>query len=98
MSQEETAKMELPKGWKKINFFSLNLAYCFFVMFVSLQVPTVRKILIKAFTEEHYDMVNGWCLIFLLITSSGAGILSYIRMLSVKKIINVLENGNKTDD
>src|SRR5215217_92995 len=65
MSQEETAKMELPKGWKKINFFSLNLAYCFFVMFVSLQVPTVRKILIKAFTEEHYDMVNGGGLIFL---------------------------------
>lgn len=95
MLQEEKAKMELPPGWKKINFYSLNLAYCFFVLFVPLQVPAVKKVLIKAFTEEVYDVVNGWVLIALLITSAGAGILGYVRMRGVKKIINVLE---ETDD
>lgn len=94
MLQEEKAKMELPPGWKKINFYSLNLAYCFFVLFASLQVPTVRRILIKGFTEQVYDVVNGWALILLLITAAGAGILGFIRMKGVKKIINVLEEGN----
>lgn len=92
MSQEEKAKMELPGGWKRINFYSLNLAYCFFVLFASLQVPSVKKILIKAFTEPVYDTVNGWALILLLITAAGAGILGYVRMVSVKKIINILES------
>lgn len=95
MSQDEKEKLELPSGWKKINFYSLNLAYCFFVLFVSLQVPSVRKILVKAFTEDIYDTVNGWALILLLVTSAGAGILGYVRMVSVKKIINILESDDR---
>lgn len=95
MSQEEKAKIELPSGWKRINFYSLNLAYCFAVLFASLQVPTVRRILVKAFTESAYDAVNGWVLILLLITAAGTGILGYVRMVSVKKIINILESDDK---
>jgi len=95
MSQEQKAKMELPPGWKRVNFFSLNLAYCFFVLFVPMQVPSVSKILIKAFSQEVYDTLNGWVLVLLLFTSAGAGILGYARMVSVKKIITLLE---KTDD
>lgn len=94
MLQEERSKIELPQGWKKLNFYSLNLAYCFFMLFASLQVPTVKKILVKAFTEPVYDVVNGWTLILLLVTSAGAGILGFIRMKGVKKIISVLEDGN----
>lgn len=95
MSAEEKSKMELPPGWKKLNFYSLNLAYTFFVLFVPLQVPTVKAILIKAFTENTYDVINGWVLSVLLITSAGAGLLGYMRMISVKKIINVLDNDDK---
>jgi len=98
MSQEEKAKMELPNGWKKINFYSLNLAYCFFVLFVPLQVGTVKTILIKAFNESMYDALNGWILIGLLITASGAGILGFIRMISVKKIISALENNDRENN
>lgn len=94
MSQE---KLELPNGWKKINFYSLNLAYCFFVLFLAIQVPTVSKILIKAFGQTTYDTINGWVLILLLVTSAGAGILSFVRIISIKKILGALEDGNKTD-
>lgn len=92
--------MELPQGWKKINFYSLNLAYCFFVMFVSLQVGAVKNVLIKAFKpngEDIYDIINGWTLILLLVTASGAGILGFIRMISVKKIIDVLDKNDRAD-
>lgn len=92
MTQEQKTKIELPEGWRKLNFYSLNLAYCFFVLFVSLQVPSVSKILIKAFSEPMYDALNGWVLICLLITSAGAGILGFIRMISVKKLINLIEH------
>ena len=96
MVQEQKPRMELPAGWRKLNFYSLNLAYCFFVLFISIQVPTVSRILIKAFTEPVYDTINGWVLILLLITASGAGVLGFIRMISVKKIINILENDDST--
>jgi len=89
--------MELPQGWKKTNFYSLNLAYCFFVLFVSMQVGAVKNVLIRAFKEDVYDIINGWVLIFLLVTASGAGILGFIRMISVKKIIDVLEKNDKPD-
>lgn len=94
---QEKPKIELPNGWRKINFYSLNLAYCFFVLFVSMQVGTVKSILIKAFSEKNYDTINGWVLILLLITASGAGILGFIRMISVKKIITILENNDRPD-
>lgn len=94
MSQEEKEKIELPQGWRRLNFYSLNLAYFFFVLFVPMQVPTVSRILIKAFTEDVYDVMNGWVLSLLLITAAGGGILSYVRMKGVKKIINVLEETN----
>lgn len=90
--------MELPEGWKKWNFYSLNLAYGFFVLFISLQVPSVFKILIKAFGEPLYDALNGWVLILLLITAAGAGILGFIRMISVKKLINLIENEDDKRD
>lgn len=96
MSQEEKAKMELPEEWKRINFYSLNLAYCFFVLFIALQVDTVQIVISKAFGLKTYDVINGWVLILLLVTASGAGILGFIRMISVKKIIEVLENNEKT--
>lgn len=89
--------MELPQGWKKVNFYSLNLAYCFFVLFVSLQMGAVKSVLVKAFKEDVYDVINGWVLILLLVTASGAGILGFIRMISVKKIIDVLEKNDKSD-
>lgn len=94
MLEEEKAKLELPPKWKRTNFYFLNLAYCFLVPFAALQVPTVRYILIKAFTESIYDVINGWVLIGLLVTSSGAGILGFVRMKGVKKMINSLEEGN----
>lgn len=89
-----TTRIELPSGWKKLNFYSLNLAYCFFVLFGSLQIPMVVKVLVKAFGEPFYDSLNGWVLILLLITAAGAGILGFVRMVSVKKIINALESTN----
>lgn len=92
MTQEQKTRIELPEKWRKVNFYSLNLAYCFFVLFVSLQVQSVSKILIKAFGEGFYDALNGWVLIGLLITAAGAGILGFIRMISVKKLINLIEN------
>lgn len=97
MAQEKT-RMELPEGWRKWNFYSLNLAYGFFVLFISLQVPSVFKILIKAFGEPFYDALNGWVLIALLITAAGAGILGFIRMISVKKLINLIENEDDKRD
>lgn len=93
MEQQEKQKMELPYKWRKLNFYSLNLAYGFFVLFVSLQVPSVSKILIKAFKEPFYDSLNGIVLILLLVTASGAGILGFIRMTTVKRAINMLESG-----
>lgn len=98
MSQEERAKIELPKLWKKVNLYSLHLAYCFVVLVGSLQIPTVEKILTKAFTREFYDVVNGWALIAFLVTASGGGILSYVRAVSFKKIIHVLENDDQPDN
>lgn len=88
--------MDLPEGWKKVNFYSLHLSYFFCSLFVSIQVDAVKRILIKSFTENVYDLINAWVLVFFLVTSSGAGILGFIRKVSVKKIITILEQ--KEDD
>lgn len=99
MLQEEKAKIELPAVWKRINFYSLNLAYCLAVLFASLQVSAVHKILIKALlTQREYDVVNGFVLSGLLITAAGSGALGYVRMITVKKIISTLENDDKKPD
>ena len=92
--KEEIKKIDLPPGWKKLNFYSRNLAYCFFVFFVPLQIPSVVQILVKGFGQEFYNTLNAWVTILLLITSAGAGILGFNQMLSIKKIINILENND----
>lgn len=94
MSNEQQTKIELPKGWRKLNYFSLHISYVFAALFAPMQVPAIKAILVKAFSEENYDIMNGWVLILLLISSSGAGILGYIRRQSLKKIIELLESNN----
>jgi len=71
-------------GWHRV---MLPLAF--------MQVPTVERILVKAFGTEIYDVMNGWILMLLLVAMSGAGIFAAVRMVSFKKIINILENDDK---
>ena len=91
MTNEPTPKMELPLYWRKINFYSLNLSYGFAVVFGALQFGSVSKVLIKAFGEPFYDLLNGWVLLGLLVCVAGAGVLGYVRRVSALKAIDILE-------
>lgn len=59
-----------------------------------MQWGFIQNILIKAFGQDLFDVVNGWVLAGFLITSAASGILGVVKSDRLKKIINLFENNN----
>lgn len=95
MTQHEEPKLQLPKGWKLVNYYSLHLAYTSGTLFGLLQMDWVIKILLKHFKQETYDTVNAYVLIAFIVSAAGAGILGHLKGKKIKDLIDTIEDARK---